>query len=468
VEGHGGAAAPLGLGYLASYALKYHPEYEISFYDAELLRKSFQDIKEEVMRLKPDVVACNMTTPSYEHAVKTMDAVKEVGSSIATIVGGPHPSAFSYEVLLEDSIDACVSGEGEGPFLKFLETIDKGGDFNSIPGLSHKFNGRPYISQNRGYIEDLDTIPFPARHLMPIHLYSPPVTKRVSTGRGSNMITSRGCPYECTYCETKVIWDRKVRYRSAQNVVDEMEELYVKYKVKEINFHDDILPLRKDRILELCEEIQRRKLDMKWICMNRVNSCWPDVMEAMYKAGCRKIMFGLESGNNEILKSIRKKATIEQAVEAVDICRKANLQVMGSFMIGNIGETEETIRQTIDFAKRLDLDTVAFFVAIPYPGTDMYKIAIEKGYLSPDTDWKKYTCVGTNPPPLALPGLSQDRLRELQAQAIREFYIRPKMIWRTMLKMRSFESCKSVLSGVKLFNNLLTKRSKTEKVAVSA
>jgi len=456
VEGHGGAAAPLGLGYLASYVLKFHPEYQFSFYDAELYRSNFNDIKAEIARIKPDVVAANMTTPSYEHSKKVMDAAKEVASSIVTIVGGAHPSAFP-EVVKEPSIDACVSGEGEKPFLRFLETVEKGGSFDEIAGLSHTLNGKLFISNVRDYIKDLDTIPFPARHLMPIHLYGPPATKRVSSGRGANMISSRGCPFDCIYCESKVIWSQKVRFRSVKNVADEMEECYHKYGVREINFHDDILPMRRTHVLEFCKELQKRRLDIKWICMNRVNFCWPDVMEEMYKAGCRKIMFGFESGNNEILGNIRKKTTVDQAIEAVRICRKANLKVMGSFMIGNIGETEETIRETIDLAKKLDLDTAAFFVAIPYPGTEMFRQALELGYLSPDVSWKNYTCVGTVPPPLNLPGLSQERLRELQGQAIREFYLRPKIIFRTLLKMRSPESIKAILKGLGLFKNL-TKR----------
>lgn len=457
VEGHGGAAAPLGLGYLASYVLKFHPEYQFFLYDAELFRKNFDDIQSEIARIKPDVVACNMTTPSYEHTTKVTDAAKAVGSTITTIVGGSHPSAFPGEVIKEVSIDACVSGEGEKPFLRFLEVIEKGGSFDEIPGLSHKLNGRLFVSQSREYIKDLDTIPFPARHLMPVHLYGPPATKRVSGGRGANMISSRGCPYDCIYCESKVIWSQKVRFRSVKNIVDEMEECYHKYGVREVNFHDDILPMRRSHVLNFCKEIQRRKLDMKWICMNRVNFCWPDVMEEMYKAGCRKIMFGFESGSNKILKNIGKKTTVEQAIEAVKICRKAKLKVMGSFMIGNIGETEETIRQTIDFAKKLDLDTGAFFVAIPYPGTEMFKKAIQLGYLPPDVNWRNYTCVGTNLPPLALPGLTQKRLRDLQIQAIREFYLRPKMIFNTILKMKNVESFKAIIKGVKLFKNLLVK-----------
>lgn len=455
VEGHGGAAAPLGLGYIASYALKHHPDYEFSFLDAEALRLSYDEIQNEIAQFKPDVVGANMTTPSYEQTLAVLDTAKAVSKDIATIVGGPHVSAFQASVVGEKQIDACIAGEGERPFLRFLEKLDEGGSLDNIPGLSHTMNGTPHISLEKDYIEDLDEIPFPARHLMPMELYGPPATKRVASGRGANMISSRGCPYDCIYCESGVIWGRKVRLRSVENVVDEMEECYHKYGVREINFHDDILPMRRERILDFCKTIQKRKLDMKWICMNRVNFCWPDVMREMYKAGCRKIMFGFESGNDDILNTINKKATVAQARDAVRICREAKLQVMGSFMIGHIGDTHETIRETIDFAKSLDLDTAAFFVAIPYPGTKMFSMAKDLGYLPDTVSWKDYTCVGTNPPPLSLPGLTQEELRGYQAQAIREFYLRPKIILRTLMKMRSGESVKALWKGLKLFTNFI-------------
>ena len=461
VEGHGGSAAPLGLGYIASYSLKFHPEYEFHFFDAEGLRKSFDEIKAEVSRIRPNVVAVNMTTPSYGHTVKVTDVTKEAGSNIITVVGGPHPSAFPEEVIRESSIDACISGEGELTFLKFLEVIDKGGSLDDIPGLSHSLNGNPHVSSCQStLIEDLDTIPFPARHLMPTEIYGPPPTKRLSGGRGGNMVTSRGCPYDCTYCESKVIWTRKTRHRSAENIVDEMEECYNNYGIREINFHDDILPMKRENTLELCREIRRRKLDMKWFCMNRVNFCWPDVMEEMYKAGCRKVMFGFESGNNEILKIIKKKATVEQAREAVKICRKAKLSVMGSFMIGNVGENEETIRETIEFAKSLDLDTGAFFIAIPYPGTELYAQAKKEGYIPEDSNWRDYTLVGTSPPPLNLPGITAERLREIQSQALREFYLRPKMIFKQLRKFTNIQFIKGAWVGAKLLMTLSLKQEK--------
>ena len=170
----------------------------------------------------------------------------------------------------------------------------------------------------------------------------------------------------------------------------------------------------------------------------------------MKKAGCRKIMFGLESGDNEVLKIMKKEATVEQAKEAFKICRRVGIKTMGSFMLGNIGETEDTIRATINFAKELNPDTVAFFVAVPYPGTEMYRIAFQKGYIRPDVTWADFTVIGKNRAPMELPGLPSKRVRELQAQALKEFYLRPSYILKKALDIRSLFEAKSLFRGTQL------------------
>jgi len=299
-------------------------------------------------------------------------------------------------------------------------------------------------------VQNLDELPFPARDLLPLDKYYPPSTKAVGKHLPGNMITARGCPYECTYCETQVIWTKAFRFRSPGNVVDEIQECVEKYGIRQFNFHDDIFPMRRDRTFGICKEIQRRKLDITWICMSRVNFVWEDVMTEMKKAGCRKIMFGLESGDNEVLRIMKKKATIEQAREAFRICRRVGISTMGSFMLGNIGETEQTIRATIDFAKELNPDTVAFFVTVPYPGTEMFRVGMEKGYIRSDVTWADFTLVGKSRAPMELPGLPASRVRELQAEALREFYLRPSYILRKALSIRSFFEAKSLLRGAQL------------------
>lgn len=451
MDGQGGKQAPLNICYIAAEVRKNHPQVELRLLDGENLRVSHDDVEKEVRDFQPDIVGMTFPTPAYLTVKECAARVKKVGRQIQVVVGGPHPSAFPAEILDEMSdIDLCFSGESEKSFSEYIGKCLHGGAITDIQGLTYRdAAGKGHRNPNHELIEDLDTLDFPARDLLPHIKYYSHAVKRVSTRNCGNMITSRGCPYDCTYCESKVIWTRKARVRSPMNVVNEIEEMVTKYGIGEINFHDDIFPMRRDRTIEICQMIQQRKLDVRWICMSRVNFVWDDVMAEMHKAGCRRIMFGLESGSNTILKNIKKNATVERAYEAVQICKKAGIETMGSFMVGNIGETEDTIRETIDFAKKLDLDTASFFVAIPYPGTELYSQAVALGYLPPKVNWQDFCVVGERSGPLNLPTMSNERLRYWQAKALQEFYIRPKFVWKRLQGIRSLKDVGILLYGAR-------------------
>ena len=437
MEGHGGRQAPLNLAYLASYLRAVQPHHEIAIFDGEAYGADFEEVNEFIKTFKPQLVGLTMPTPAYLHVLEIAKMAKEYSKGCWVVVGGPHPSAFASETTREENIDFSISGEGEMSFSLLIKTLETGGSLESIGGLAYKTDEGVHYNTNKTLIDNLDDIPFPARDLLPMDRYVITGPKRVSGRLGGNMITSRGCPYDCTYCDSKVMWTRAARLRSVGNIVDEIQECKDTYGIGEINFHDDIFPMSKNHTIEVCKEIQRRKIDIRWVCMNRVNFCYPEVMEEMYKAGCRKIMFGFESGSNEILKLIKKKATIEQAQEAVKICRSSGIKVMGSFMIGNIGEDEHSIRQTIDFSKSLDLDTASFFVSIPFPGTELFTQASEKGYLKDKIKWSDFCVLGTDDPPMVLLNITPQRVLELQAQALKEFYLRPKYILKKFFGIRS-------------------------------
>lgn len=456
MSGHGGKAAPLNLGYLAAYARDRDPGFEFRILDAENLEVGYQGVTSQLTDYRPDLVAITFPTPAYAQVVETTRRVKQFGQ-VPVVVGGPHPSAFPTDILKEiPSVDVAVPGEGEVVFLNLIRAIRDGGSLSNVNGIAYRDGCTVRRTAPERLIEDLDTIPFPARDLLPTHVYYSPATKRVSGRLAGNMITSRGCPYDCTYCESKVVWTRKSRMRSVGNVCDEIETCVARFGIGEINFHDDILPMRRDRTIELCREMVRRKLDVRWVCMSRVNFIWEDVLIEMKKAGCRRIMFGLESGSNIILNNIKKATTIEQAYEAVAICKKVGIETMGSFMIGNIGETEETVRQSIDLAKELDLDVASFFVTIPFPGTDLYKQAVVLGYMAPQTNWEQFAVVGKSLGPLNLPGLTAEQMQYWQARALREFYLRPEAIARRLANIRSLEEVVSLSRGVRLLWDMST------------
>lgn len=455
VAGHGGSAAPLNLGYLVSYVRKHDEGHDFRILDAEAWRMSFDEIEREIREFTPDLVGITMATPAYLHTMEIVDRVKAVGRDIVVCVGGPHPSAHAPEIVSESPVDIAFQGESEESFRILVDRLARGGSLDDVPSIAYRGSDGEVVRTQRGQlIANLDDIPFPARDLLPMHLYHVPATREDGGGTMANMITSRGCPYDCTYCDSRVIWTRLTRARSPGNVVDEIEECYERYGARTFSFHDDIFPMNRGRTIEICREIRRRNLDITWTCMTRVNFVWPDVMEEMRKAGCGKVIFGLESGSNEILRIIRKKATIEQAREAVAIVKAAGIKASANFMIGNIGETEETVQQTIDFAKSLQIDTAAFFVAVPYPGTELYREAKEGGYLRKDLTWEDFAVVGKGHSPMELPGLSSERIRELQISALRQFYFRPRYMVQKLLSLRSLSQIKSLLRGVKLMVTL--------------
>jgi radical SAM superfamily enzyme YgiQ (UPF0313 family) len=456
VAGHGGSAAPLNLGYLVAYLRKHDGRHDYRIIDAEARRLRFDDIDEEIRDFGPDLVGLTMATPAYLHVMEIVDRVKAIGKDIIVVVGGPHPSAHAANVVAESPIDVAFMGESEESFRILVDKIESGGSLLDVPSIAFRGpDGAVDVTTRGELISNLDDIPFPARDLLPTHLYHVPATRAEGGGAMANMITSRGCPYDCTYCDSRVIWTRRTRARSPGNVVDEIQECHDRLGARTFSFHDDIFPMNRDRTIEICREIRRRKLDITWTCMTRVNFVWPDVMEEMNRAGCQKLLFGLESGSDEMLKSIKKKATTEQAREAMKIVKAAGIKTGASFMIGNIDETEETVRQTVEFAKSLDLDSAVFFVAVPYPGTELYQQAKDRGYLRKDLVWEDFAVVGKGRSPMELPHLPSKRIRELQIEALRSYYLRPRYLLKKLSSLRTPSQLTSLMRGARLMVSLV-------------
>jgi radical SAM superfamily enzyme YgiQ (UPF0313 family) len=451
LKGHGGKALPLNLAYLAGYLRQQRPALELSVLDCEGRSLTYDQIENEIRTIGPDIVGITAPTPAYAQVVEVVARIKEIDSHIQVILGGPHPTALPQETLSETNIDIAVLGEGERSFYEIVDAIDQKRSLADIKGIAFKDStGNIIHNPQRPLIDKLDDLPFPARDLFPLELYYPPPTKRVSDKKPGNMITSRGCPYACTYCMASAMWKRKVRLRSAPNVVDEIEHCVKDFGIGEFNFHDELFTLNKKRTIEICREIRRRKLDICWVCMVRVDYVSDEVLEEMKLAGCRKIMFGFESGSQMILDKMKKKVALERAEEAVKAVKRAGIRTAGNYMFGNIGETEKTIYQSIELAKKLNTDTCAFFIASPYPGTEFYEIAKRKGYLRKELDWKDFCLVSNNLPPLDLPGLPAARILELQKKAYREYYLRFKYILGKLKMLKSPVDVKNLIDGALL------------------
>jgi len=452
LKGHGGKALPLNLAYIASYLRQEKPKVAISVLDCEGFSLSYDEIESEIDRIGPDIVGITSPTPAYTQVLEVAKRIKKIDSDIKVVVGGPHPTALPEDTVREQEIDIGVIGEGEITFCKIIEALEKKRDLSYVHGIVYKDkSGKVLSTLQRPLIKDLDTLPFPARDLFPLEIYYPPPTKRMSGKKAGNMITSRGCPYRCTYCMASVMWRRKVRLRSVKNVVDEIEHCVKDFGIGEINFHDELFTVKKSRTVEICREIRRRNLDIAWVCMVRVDYLSEEVLREMRHAGCKKIMFGFETGSQMILDKMKKEVALEKAEQAVTAVKKAGIKTAGNFMFGNIGETEETIRQSIELAKKLNTDTCAFFIASPYPGTEFYDTAKKEGYLREDLEWKDFCLVSNNLPPLNLPNLPANRLLELQKRAYREYYLRLTYVLEKLKGIKSWVEIKNLVNGALLF-----------------
>jgi anaerobic magnesium-protoporphyrin IX monomethyl ester cyclase len=302
----------------------------------------------------------------------------------------------------------------------------------------YRRDGQLIFTGERGYIDDLDSLPFPALHLFPpLSLYHP-MPGNVKKIPYAQMMTSRGCPYQCTFCDRKV-FGRLFRARSPKNVVDEIETLMKRFGVKEVKFNDDTFNVDQKRVIDICEEILTRNIKIPWTCRVDANHLSQDLLKIMRRAGCWQIGFGIENADPAILKSIKKSISPEEGRSIVRLAKKCGMNVKVSFMFGLPGETEATIRSTIDFAKTLPADIVNFHIFIPFPGTELFQTISAQGALL-HRNYQHYCQLNLpkdNHLPFVPKGLTEDQIRQFSSRAYKSFYLRPAYIYSQLKQIRS-------------------------------
>jgi anaerobic magnesium-protoporphyrin IX monomethyl ester cyclase len=309
-----------------------------------------------------------------------LKGIKSTTPDIHTIIGGPHASALPQETLSSngDCLDFLVFGEGEQSCLDIIEQLE-GERFPSspLPGVIFRDPlGKTFVGPSRPLAKDLSLFDFPARHLFPMDRYVD-LTK-FKNELYAMITTSRGCPSSCTFCGSQTTWGRFTRFRSSESVLSEIHQCIEQYQIKNFIFCDDTFTLRKDQTIDICKKITELPDRINIFCSSRIDTLTEDRLEWLKKAGCYCLTFGIESGNNEILKLMRKGITVEQVRKSVALTKAAGIEVHGSFIIGNLGDTEETIKQTIELAIELNLDQVQFSILVPLPGTECFQMADKK------------------------------------------------------------------------------------------
>jgi radical SAM superfamily enzyme YgiQ (UPF0313 family) len=349
---------------------------------------------------------------------------KELG--IITIIGGPHPSADAENVLIDHpGIDFVVRGEGEITTVEIIDNYRNGAPSESILGMAYRQNGKVVINSNRPLINNLDDIPSPARHLIDSDKYYYPLRGH-GMEKVATMITSRGCPYHCIFCYS--MHGHQVRYRSISNVIQELKSIIDIYGIRYFIFHDECFTLSKNRVMEFCNEVLNRKLDIRWFCFTRGDAVDQEMADRMAEAGCVKISLGVESGSQAMLERVGKRTQLDKIERAFRILRRAGIETRGSFIIGLPGEDTQSIQQTIEYAKSLDMYHFGLNIATPYPGTKMWEMAeAQDGIRFDDTDLSAFRRWGNAV--IATDALSADDLVQAQRKGLIAFYIRPKMLW---------------------------------------
>ena len=424
---------PLGVLSIESHCLS--QGYRVEVLDVHASRLTDKDVIQALADKKPKHVGIsvltNMSIPA--HYIATL--CKQVVPDCKIIMGGVHAEALPERMLRNSSVDAVGRGDGEELMLEVLQ----GKPYSGIAGLSYRENLRVINNPPRKVNKALDDYPMPAYPLVDFKKYFPAVGS-YRRHPAINMLMTRGCPGKCTFCNSAYT---TLRSRSAESMVKQIKMLRYQYGIRQIQFYDDTFTVMKKTVLEFCQKLVDDKVDVTWTAYIRGDCFSGDMAAAMKKAGCHQVLIGIESGDKRILEIIQKPIDRERYKRTVQIAHEHGIEVRGSFIIGCPDETMESMKATLAFAKELDLDLFQLSILTPYPGTQVYRDALEKGLLL-HTDWDWY---GQGAVIMDNPNLPAEEIYKFEKYALRSFYLRPKQILRQFKRVTSFRHIRDLLLG---------------------
>ncbi len=434
---------PMGLAIIAAVLEK--EGYPVTVVDAHALKLKPADLP---LVAGANAVGLTAMTPTIGAAIEIAQQLKRYHPRLTIILGGAHATLLPEETLSScPEVDIIVRGEGERTIVELLQALENKQPLENVSGISYRRNGAVVNNGARLDNTDLDRLPFLAYHLLPWRRYTPHPPHGRASPFGA-IITSRGCPYKCSYC-SKPVFGNKFRAQTAERVVNEIAYYQEKFGIKELAFYDDVFTLNKERAYAISDTIIQKGLKICWTCETRVNLVERKLLLRMKEAGCYAIAYGIESASPEILDAIHKGITLAEVEEAVRISQEAGLQVIGYFMLGNVNETPETVRRTIDFAKKLKLDFAQFSITTPFPGTELYRIyEKDRGRTIPWSDFVYGETGNRITPVFDNAQLSRDDLKYWLRQAHREFYLRPSYVWQRVKNIRSWGDIKTNINGL--------------------
>ncbi|MFX1275772.1 MAG: B12-binding domain-containing radical SAM protein [Promethearchaeota archaeon] len=446
---------PLGLADIAGYLRE--KEYKIEILDSNLNCPSVEMfhqffIKNYVSRFSSiKIIGITSATVQIKKAYLIAKITKKYFPKSLIVFGGVHTTFVTEEVIKNKYVDIAVIGEGE----LTLEEIISDKSLDQISGIAYKkYSGDDYeiiYTDSRTRIKDLDSLPMPAYDLLQIERYKPAIGsyKRLPA---MSMMTSRGCPGKCTFCE-KTLGNRLV-YKSAETIFKEIKYLIKNYGIKQIQFYDDTFTTHKNNVIDLCKKILSEKVDITWTCFSRVDFINFKMLKYMKNAGCHQIMYGVETIDETVLKNINKKINVSQIIKAVKWTKKVGIECRLAFMVGNPGDTKENIMKNISFVNLLNPDYLIVNITTPYPGTEMFKWAKEKNLIL-TYNWDDYDL---SKPIMKLENLNENEIKDLYQLMFRKFYFRPRYILKRIFSIKSVGDIKILLEGFNSITSFFRKR----------
>lgn len=421
----GNCYPPLGLCYLA--AMIKNKGHICRIIDAEFESLSVDEVVRRVLEFSPDLVGITSTTPIFHHAKSLANSIKK-SRDIPIVIGGPHVTVMPVETMENKEFDYGIYGEGEETFVQLVDALSENRSCDSINGLLYRKDGKIIKTQPRKFIDNLDQLPFPDRTLLKLDKYLWSVPKK-GIVKFTTIMTSRGCPFQCIFCSERTMFGTTVRFRTPENVIAEIEHMVKDLGIKHFAFIDDTLTLNRDRVIKICNGIIERNLDVTWEGWTRANTVDEDLLRLMKKAGFVRVSFGIESGNEDILKIIKKGVNLEELKTAYKLAKRVGLETRGSVMIGHPFETEKTLKDTINYIKKLKYcDQIFLNITTPYPGTELYEMALNGtgGLRLLTTDFSEYTRYGNSV--IEVNGLNRSDLIRWQKKGFLAFYLKPRRI----------------------------------------
>jgi len=422
---------PLGLGYIA--AVLHRGGHEVEVMDINAYRWSPEEVENRIKKADFDIAGIGAIVTVYKYVKWLISLLKKYHPAKKVIVGGSVGSSIPKIILEKTGADIVCTGEGENTIVELVEAVERNKPLSEVEGIWFKdTGGKIAVNKHRKSIINLDELPFPAWELFPMDTYlknpvgAPNRNKWIDGGAGENTVLSmnisatRGCPYKCIYCYHDFMGQR-YRHRSPENIVKEMKTLHEKYGAEYLHFTDDEFCLKKEFIYEFCSEV-KRELGGKvtWGCAGRVNLMTEELVSTMAEAGCVLIGYGIESGSQRMLDIMKKNVTVEQAKKAVRLTKKYLGWADCSFIVGIPGENRETIEETVNFCKELDLIPEVIFFATPYPGTELYQLALSEGKIKDEEEYMLSLGEQGEKVRVNFTGFSDEELMQIQEKMIQE------------------------------------------------